>query len=65
MISEVLIPTEIFALLATLAGVAFAATLSALGWLIGRVSKLSTDVAVIRQRLSDLPCDHCPTVTEN
>lgn len=57
----VTIPPEIFALVTCLVGVAFAACLSALGWLILRVSKLIEDVAAIRQRLRDLPCDACET----
>jgi len=59
MIGAVTIPSELFALFAGLAGIAFAASLSALGWLILRVAALGESVARIRQRLEDLPCDKC------
>lgn len=57
--ATVMIPTELFALLSALAAVAFAAMLSALGWLILRVAAISEAVAAMRQKLDDLPCDRC------
>lgn len=61
MLSDVTIPNEIFALITALVGVSFAAVLSALGWLVLKVAKLGEDLAVIKQRLRDLPCDNCST----
>ena len=60
MLADVTIPGEMFTFFTALAGVAFAAMLAALGWLILRVAALSESIARIVQKLEDLPCDTCP-----